>query len=485
MTSRKRMLFFAWILLMSFFTFFLFAQKVKAVIYTDNLCCLYKKQDGSQDNKCVPIIKAKSTKDAPQIIAGYDPFDCKNYDAASNSFTATDGSKVNLGSDEGVTELFSAAYITYVNDLGNPDICFKFPGYNYSTIKGLPQGGFGTDTELKKCNAAIAVGLDDNFGDKGLNESIDKAYEDLKKEGAKITENLEMLKEQFRNLQAGSCCVPNEPLLGKCENPSFQAGVKSLLDADPYTASDPMVLYNQLLALFEDYKTKPLSSVLNCDSDHAYYGTSCEDTTTKAEPPPKPSVIKTGKTYSGGELFGSVKNFCLETLPNWCICKISDEFDCINSNRKNEETCKVQMKDTGRSESEWACRLSPTNDYSCPSPKTGTDAGLPTYKGVDLGAAITMAQLKKDAAEALNPMKFAAGKDGVLQLVGRIIKFLMYAMGSILLVLYIWSGILWMTSFGNSEKVELAKKIILWSTLGVVIQLSAYVIVNLVFNFTG
>lgn len=98
---------------------------------------------------------------------------------------------------------------------------------------------------------------------------------------------------------------------------------------------------------------------------------------------------------------------------------------------------------------------------------------------------ITVEELKNLASKELNPMKFAVGKQGVLDLIGRAVKALMYAMGSILFALYIYAGILWMTSSGSSEKVGMAKKIVVWSTLGVIVQLSAYMIVSIVFKFTG
>ncbi|MDO8509634.1 MAG: hypothetical protein Q7S24_00650 [bacterium] len=98
--------------------------------------------------------------------------------------------------------------------------------------------------------------------------------------------------------------------------------------------------------------------------------------------------------------------------------------------------------------------------------------------------AISFEEYKKEA-ESLNPMKFATGQQGVLQLIGRATRVLMYAMGSILFTLYIYAGFLWLSSAGNSERVGTAKKILVWSTLGVIVQLSAYILVTFVFKFTG
>ncbi len=120
-----------------------------------------------------------------------------------------------------------------------------------------------------------------------------------------------------------------------------------------------------------------------------------------------------------------------------------------------------------------------TVNYEAKAAAAKTETTTPSTPG------ITVDELKNLASKNLNPMQFAVGKQGVLDLLGRIVKALMYAMGSILFALYIYAGILWMTSSGSSEKVGMAKKIVVWSTLGVIVQLSAYMIVNIVFKFTG
>jgi uncharacterized membrane protein len=54
--------------------------------------------------------------------------------------------------------------------------------------------------------------------------------------------------------------------------------------------------------------------------------------------------------------------------------------------------------------------------------------------------------------------------------------------GSIVLVMYIFGGFLWMTASGNSEQVDKAKKILVWSSLGVVAMLASYVLVTFLFK---
>lgn len=86
--------------------------------------------------------------------------------------------------------------------------------------------------------------------------------------------------------------------------------------------------------------------------------------------------------------------------------------------------------------------------------------------------------LKTDAASRLNP----AGLTVPAELIGRFIKMLTAFIGSIALALYIYSGFLWMTASGNTEKVTKAKSIMVWTTLGVVVMLASYMLVSFVFN---
>lgn len=87
----------------------------------------------------------------------------------------------------------------------------------------------------------------------------------------------------------------------------------------------------------------------------------------------------------------------------------------------------------------------------------------------------------KCQAKTLN----TAGLTGPADLIGRIIKILLAFVGTITLVLYIYAGILWMTASGTTERVDKAKKILVWTTLGVVVMLSSYMLAGLLFKSLG
>ncbi|MFH1291991.1 MAG: pilin [bacterium] len=68
------------------------------------------------------------------------------------------------------------------------------------------------------------------------------------------------------------------------------------------------------------------------------------------------------------------------------------------------------------------------------------------------------------------------------QLIAYGIKFEMVLMGAIALALYIWAGMLWMTSGGNSERKDKAMKTLLWVTIGLVVVFSSYAMLRFVFK---
>jgi hypothetical protein len=67
-------------------------------------------------------------------------------------------------------------------------------------------------------------------------------------------------------------------------------------------------------------------------------------------------------------------------------------------------------------------------------------------------------------------------------LIGRVIKIVMGVIGSIALAMFIFGGITWMTARGNAEKTALAIRTLAWSTLGIIVILSSYIIVQFVFE---
>ena len=68
------------------------------------------------------------------------------------------------------------------------------------------------------------------------------------------------------------------------------------------------------------------------------------------------------------------------------------------------------------------------------------------------------------------------------EIVGHVVKRVLEVLGVGAIIMLIYAGIMWMISQGNQEKTEKAKKILLWTSIGLAIILGSYGITQLVFT---
>lgn len=83
-----------------------------------------------------------------------------------------------------------------------------------------------------------------------------------------------------------------------------------------------------------------------------------------------------------------------------------------------------------------------------------------------------------------NPLK-NKGIDSPQALIGQIINSLFGIIGSLALVMFVYGGLLWMTSSGSAEQVKKGKNIFLWAAVGLVVVFSAYSLVRFVIQGVG
>lgn len=88
--------------------------------------------------------------------------------------------------------------------------------------------------------------------------------------------------------------------------------------------------------------------------------------------------------------------------------------------------------------------------------------------------------LKVEAKQKLNPVGFGTGTAGFLKLVGLAIAFLMFPIGGFAMLMFIYAGFLWMS--GSPDNITKAKSILTWTTLGIIMSLSSYLLVKFVFD---
>lgn len=81
-----------------------------------------------------------------------------------------------------------------------------------------------------------------------------------------------------------------------------------------------------------------------------------------------------------------------------------------------------------------------------------------------------------------NPLTGNSSSVEIPALLGKIINYIMGIVGSLALVMFIYGGLTWMISGGNTEQVTKGKQIIIWATLGIAIIFTAYALVKFVIS---
>ncbi len=65
-------------------------------------------------------------------------------------------------------------------------------------------------------------------------------------------------------------------------------------------------------------------------------------------------------------------------------------------------------------------------------------------------------------------------------LIGQVINSIFGVVGSLALIMFIYGGLIWMTSAGSQDKIKKGKDIIVWSVIGLAVIFSAYALVRFV-----
>lgn len=96
--------------------------------------------------------------------------------------------------------------------------------------------------------------------------------------------------------------------------------------------------------------------------------------------------------------------------------------------------------------------------------------------------AALIAEKKAGVESSINTVFNRIGTTDPNVYVGRVISGAMGILGSITLVMFIYSGFLWMTAAGDAGKSEKARDILVWSSLGLLVIFSSYAILRFVFD---
>lgn len=84
----------------------------------------------------------------------------------------------------------------------------------------------------------------------------------------------------------------------------------------------------------------------------------------------------------------------------------------------------------------------------------------------------TSAATALQAAHLENPL--GANVTDVRVVIGRIISAILGVTGALALLMFIWGGIIWMTSQGEKARVEKGQKTLSWAVIGLAVIFTAY-----------
>ena len=65
-------------------------------------------------------------------------------------------------------------------------------------------------------------------------------------------------------------------------------------------------------------------------------------------------------------------------------------------------------------------------------------------------------------------------------IIGNIIKVVLGIVGSLALIIFIYGGLMWMTSSGNTERIKKGRDTLVWATIGLMVIFGSYTVVNFV-----
>ncbi len=80
------------------------------------------------------------------------------------------------------------------------------------------------------------------------------------------------------------------------------------------------------------------------------------------------------------------------------------------------------------------------------------------------------------------PLQNPINATSVPELVNSIVKAILGMVGALALFMFVYGGMLWMTSAGNAQRIEKGKETLIWATIGLVIIFASYAILSFIFT---
>jgi len=479
-----------------------FVSHVSAQSFSDT-CCVYFDDDYNASNAQCLVMDIST-----QLIRDDIPiFSCNEYVQESDG---CDNGEVPLGSD--ASTCIESSDIVFPEELRGTVIqdksvaqCPNLDGYTLQEIKNNashPYCGAG-NILLNKTNEGgdIKTAYENSFA-----PEIDEAKQ-------QILNDIDAIKTQVDSVQKATCCIPNTPSYEtRCFAPKYTSYASDLFGF----LNNP----NQALPLAPLYTDVPISGQTGSPPEennpkNSYYYLTCGNyTDTHAVK----YSCNSAQTFAPPEYAGggagievSLKAYCqIPDATAYCACP-TDGTDCNKiaftpykkassaDTKKADYNCTEFIKD----KKGWECietMLKPACakwelicDYSdgvakdCHCPNAGKEIQtdeckhitsknlpkIPTYDGIPLNI---------DEIQALGSGLKKTKASSFAELAGLVLAAVLSIIGSIALAMFVYGGIMVMTAAGNDERQKKGTQILVWSALGVIIILSAYAFIDLVFD---
>jgi len=73
----------------------------------------------------------------------------------------------------------------------------------------------------------------------------------------------------------------------------------------------------------------------------------------------------------------------------------------------------------------------------------------------------------------------------IVPLIGRVIRTALGVVGAIALLMFVYGGLIWLTSEGTPDKIKKGMDVLLWAAIGLVVIFASYTLVDFVFTALG
>ncbi len=166
--------------------------------------------------------------------------------------------------------------------------------------------------------------------------------------------------------------------------------------------------------------------------------------------------------YEAGYTCDATTHTCTQTLSQPALDQTANTVCYV----KSSKTC---------SQSEATCN-EPNQKFpdmpQCEVYKQAQD----TYEATANGT--TNCRNGEDCVSLVNPLSTT----DIRKIVGSTIQVLIGIIGSITFVIFLYGGVLWLTSAGNSEKIQKGLQAMLWAGIGIIVVFSSYAILTLILD---